>query len=46
MVVACQFAGLVAMEPLRRRRGALVWRNDQVFLLPVLRPNLICPREG
>jgi hypothetical protein len=35
-VVASQFAGLVEMEPLRRRQGALLWRNDQVLLLPVL----------
>jgi hypothetical protein len=35
MVVVYQFAGLVEMEPLRRRQGALVWRNDQVLLLPV-----------
>jgi len=35
MVVASQFAGLVEMEPLRRRQGALVWRNNQVLLLLV-----------
>jgi hypothetical protein len=33
MVFAYQIAGLVYVEPSRRRQGALVWHNDQVLLL-------------
>ena len=35
MVAPSQFAGLVEMEPLRRRQGALVWQNGQDLLLPL-----------
>jgi hypothetical protein len=35
MVFTCRIAALVQMEPLRRRHGALVWQNDQIWRLPV-----------